>query len=145
MKTYRHADILKIFPDLKTRTLISWSEKEFFRPYHNPHGTGTRREYSEVNLVQIGILRALLLNDNKYPSSLIKLILNSFSIYLNKFNNFDCAIILFFKQLKDGFTADIEVIPSREISKKFQTSDHALTLVTIIFTKPVWEKIKAKL
>lgn len=59
MKTIQHKDVIKIFPGVSPRTLINWSEKGLFEPAVQPDGTGSRREYSVYNLVEIGIILEL--------------------------------------------------------------------------------------
>lgn len=70
MRNFKHGDVIKIFPDLKPRTLISWSEKGLFEPVVLPQGPGSRREYSERNLIEIGIIRVLI--SYRFPHSIVK-------------------------------------------------------------------------
>lgn len=77
MNTYTNRDVLRVFPDLKTRTLISWSEKGLFTPLLAPDGPGSRRLYSVKNLLEIGIIRELVLY--RFSLFAIKSILNKLS------------------------------------------------------------------
>jgi DNA-binding transcriptional MerR regulator len=61
MKEFRHKDVIKIF-NLKTRTLISWSEKGLFQPLKKPSGPGNWRKYSYSNLIEIGFIEWLMAN-----------------------------------------------------------------------------------
>lgn len=56
METIQHRDVVKIFPGITSRTSINWSEKGLFEPAVQASGTGTRREYSVYNLVEIGVI-----------------------------------------------------------------------------------------
>ena len=59
--SYQHKDIIKIFPDLSSRSLVSWAEKEILAPDHSDaKGRGTVRKYSFDNVVQAGIIRELM-------------------------------------------------------------------------------------
>ena len=58
---YQHKDILEIFPDLSSRSLVSWTEKELLKPdYGDARGRGTVRKYSFDNIIQAGIIRELM-------------------------------------------------------------------------------------
>ena len=57
---YLHRDILKVFPWIKPRTLISWSERGLVKPLGKAYGRGSARVYSYSNLVEIGIISELL-------------------------------------------------------------------------------------
>lgn len=59
-KLYRHSEVLKIYPSLRSRTLISWSEKKYFIPEVKPSGPGSRRQYSLKNLVEVGVIFELV-------------------------------------------------------------------------------------
>jgi len=59
-QTYTHSDIMKIFPEIKARTLISWSERELLTPLQAASGRGSSRLYSYSNLVEISIINELL-------------------------------------------------------------------------------------
>lgn len=58
--TFNHSDILKVFPGIKARTLISWSERGLIRPLQKASGRGSSRVYSYTNLIEIAILNELL-------------------------------------------------------------------------------------
>jgi len=56
-----HREVLKIFPWIKSRTLISWSERGLIIPeFEEASGRGTRRRYSYQNLIEIGFVSELL-------------------------------------------------------------------------------------
>lgn len=57
---FTHSDVLKIFPWLKARTIISWAERELIRPVLDASGRGSSRVYSYVNIMEIGIVSELL-------------------------------------------------------------------------------------
>lgn len=60
-KEFTHKEIKKIFPWIKTRTLISWSERGLVEPeYGDAEGRGTKRRYSYENLLQIAFADELL-------------------------------------------------------------------------------------
>jgi DNA-binding transcriptional MerR regulator len=59
-KTYRWKDIKKYYPELCQRTVMSWMERGLIKPYKDATGRGTKRIYSLGNMVEIGIMRALL-------------------------------------------------------------------------------------
>jgi DNA-binding transcriptional MerR regulator len=60
-KQFVHKEILKIFPWIKPRTLISWSERGLITPeFEDASGRGTRRKYSYRNLIKIGFVDELL-------------------------------------------------------------------------------------
>jgi DNA-binding transcriptional MerR regulator len=58
--TFIHTDILKIFPRVKARTMISWSERGLIQPLQDASGRGSSRVYSYKNLIEIGIISQLL-------------------------------------------------------------------------------------
>lgn len=83
---FNHRDILAVFPSIKPRTLISWSEKGLIKPLEKPINRGGKRIYSYENLIEIGFIRELLswgLGFNKISS-----IVNhkEFKQYFHKYN-----------------------------------------------------------
>ena len=52
MRLWSHKDVCKIF-GLKGRTLQSWAEKGFIKPYEGARGRGRVRRYDFGNLVEI--------------------------------------------------------------------------------------------
>jgi DNA-binding transcriptional MerR regulator len=58
---YHHQDILRIFPDINPRTLISWVEKRIIKPLAEPETRGGKRVYSYQNLMEIAFVRELAL------------------------------------------------------------------------------------
>lgn len=70
-----HRDILNIFPWIKARTLISWSERGLVKPdFSNAAGRGSSRVYSYSNLIEIGIVSEFLRHG--IPFSIIEEIMN---------------------------------------------------------------------
>ena len=60
-RQFVHKEVLKIFPWIKPRTLISWSERGLITPeFEDASGRGTRRKYSYKNLIEIGFVDELL-------------------------------------------------------------------------------------
>ena len=58
---FRHSDLMKIFPSLKPRTIISWSERELLEPdIQDAAGRGSSRCYSYKNLIEIAIIGEFL-------------------------------------------------------------------------------------
>lgn len=58
-KEFYHQDILRIFPDIRPRTLISWGEKGLIKPLREAENRGGKRIYSYKNLVEIAFVREL--------------------------------------------------------------------------------------
>lgn len=73
--TFTHTDILFIYPEVKARTLITWSERALIQPLQDAAGRGSSREYSYINLIEIGIISELY----RYglPFSTIKILMNN--------------------------------------------------------------------
>ncbi len=60
-REFVHKEVLKIFPWIKPRTLISWSERGLIQPeFEEASGRGTRRRYSFQNVIEIGFVDELL-------------------------------------------------------------------------------------
>jgi DNA-binding transcriptional MerR regulator len=57
---FTHSNILKIFPNVKARTMISWSERGLIQPLQDAAGRGSARIYSYTNIMEIGIIKELL-------------------------------------------------------------------------------------
>jgi DNA-binding transcriptional MerR regulator len=58
---FTHKEIKKIFPWVKTRTLISWSERGLVEPkFGDAEGRGSKRRYSYENLLEIAFADELL-------------------------------------------------------------------------------------
>ena len=76
---FLHRDILNIFPWLKPRTLISWSERGLIKPdFSNAAGRGSSRVYSYGNLIEIGIVSEFL--GHGIPFSIIEGIMNGSAV-----------------------------------------------------------------
>ncbi|OPY83926.1 MAG: hypothetical protein A4E71_02824 [Smithella sp. PtaU1.Bin162] len=58
-KEFYHQDILRIFPDIRPRTLISWGEKGLIKPLREAENRGGKRIYSYNNLIEIAFVREL--------------------------------------------------------------------------------------
>jgi len=61
-RKYYHKDVLKIFPDIKPRSLIHWAEIGLITPSEEPGNRGGKRGYSYSNLITIGLIRQLLMH-----------------------------------------------------------------------------------
>ncbi len=95
---YQHKDVLRIFPWLKARTLISWSERGLIKPdFNEASGRGSARVFSFTNLIEIGTVSELL--QNGIPFANINHIMNSATmIRIKKEKKFD-RIFWFDRQL----------------------------------------------
>jgi DNA-binding transcriptional MerR regulator len=75
-KQFLHRDVVKIFPWLKPRTLISWSERGLIKAdFSEAAGRGSSRVFSYSNLIEIGILSEFL--QNGIPFAMIKILIES--------------------------------------------------------------------
>ena len=60
-KSYQHKDIVRIFPNIPARSIISLCEKGLITPdYGDTTGNGVPRKYSLDNVIQIGIVREMM-------------------------------------------------------------------------------------
>lgn len=76
---FNHGDILRIYPWIKPRTLIYWSERGLIQPdFSDASGRGSSRLYSYTNVIEIGIVSELLVNG--IPFKRIKEIMTSSAI-----------------------------------------------------------------
>ena len=117
MNLYEHRNVLKIFPDLKTRTLISWSEKGLFKPEVEARGPGTRRGYSKKNLIQIGVIRELVSYGLRH--AIIKVIMYSLEqIFSLDDTTLDYVIIVQKQLLPDGQWGTVPSFALRSIFSK---------------------------
>lgn len=66
--TFIHRDVMKVFPWIKARTLISWSERGLIEPVSNAAGRGSSRVYSYANLIEIGIISQFLQHGIPFPN-----------------------------------------------------------------------------
>jgi hypothetical protein len=57
--TFHHTDILKIYPTVKVRSMLTWSERGLIQPLQDAAGRGSSRIYSYKNLIEIGIIGEL--------------------------------------------------------------------------------------
>ena len=89
---YVHSDVLKVFPYINPRTLISWNERGLITPdVSNSSGRGSSRIYSYLNLIQIGIAHEFLRFG--IPFSVIGSIMTGEAIMkLREGNDFDVVI-----------------------------------------------------
>jgi DNA-binding transcriptional MerR regulator len=150
MATWKHADVLKIFPDIKPRTLISWAEKGLITPEVLAKGSGTRREYTLNNLLEIGIIKELV--SRNVPHPLISQIVFDFSTYKHISQNYDLAIIVAMisaklpkkSSLRSYETPDIKIVMTEQITETIEEiyrANDAVTYVSMIFVFPIWKKI----
>ena len=73
--TFTHTRILHIFPHVKARSMISWSERGLIKPLRDAVGRGSSRLYSYTNLIEISIISELL--RYSLPFSTIKLVMRN--------------------------------------------------------------------
>ena len=60
-KEFLHRDVRKIFPWIKPRTLMSWTERGLLTPtYGDAAGPGTSRRYAFQDLIEIAFINELL-------------------------------------------------------------------------------------
>lgn len=114
MKLYAHRDILKIFPDLKTRTLISWSEKGLFSPEIDASGTGSRRLYSRKNLVEIGVIRELI--SYRFSHDIIRPLIEELNDQVKKYN-FDMVIVARRQIVSGGYVTAFTTGPRKKFAE----------------------------
>lgn len=107
MDLYTHKHVLEIFPDLKARTLIDWCESGMLIPAQQPDGTGTRRQYSLKNLVEIGVLRELV--SYRFSRELARNILGALNKRLTATQDYDFVIVASRQYNKFGFIEDIRI------------------------------------
>jgi DNA-binding transcriptional MerR regulator len=56
-----HRDLIQIFPSVKPRTIISWTERGLIEPeFEDASGRGSARRYSYRNLMEITFISELL-------------------------------------------------------------------------------------
>lgn len=91
---FKHRDVLRIYPDLRPRTLISWVDKGLLSPEVKASGTGTRNQYSVKNLVEIGVIRELI--TYRIPQSVVESIMRQLAneaSLLTEENDFDVVVV----------------------------------------------------
>ncbi len=59
-ETFQHKDILRVFPDLSARSLVSYCEKGLIIPFQDAEGRGKVRIYDFGNVIEAGIIRELV-------------------------------------------------------------------------------------
>ena len=98
-----HSDLLKIFPYINPRTLISWSERGLIKPdLLDSSGRGSSRVYSYSNLIEIGIVFELLRLG--LPFSMIAAIMGSDAVMgLRNTKDFD-VVLWTYRQAPDTTT-----------------------------------------
>lgn len=89
---FNHSEILKIYPWIKPRTLIYWSERDLIQPdFTDASGRGSSRLYSYTNVIEIGIVSELL--SHGIPFSHIKGIMDTPAIReMKEKKDFDIVI-----------------------------------------------------
>jgi DNA-binding transcriptional MerR regulator len=102
---FLHRDILNIFPWLKPRTLISWSERGLIKPdFSNAAGRGSSRVYSYANLIEIGIVSEFL--GHGIPFSIIEGIMNGSAVTKMKEEK-DFHVVIWSDRTIHGVTAQL--------------------------------------
>lgn len=75
-REFQHRDVLRVFPDIKPRSVIHWSEIGLMSSLlQDASGLGTKRLYSFRNLVEIAILRELSVN--QLPTRLMRMVMRA--------------------------------------------------------------------
>ena len=88
---FTHKDVLRIFPGIKARTLISWMERRLIVPFTSASGRGSSRIYSYLNLIEIGIVSEFL--KHGIPFSVIEEVMTSPAVKkLKEEKDFDVVI-----------------------------------------------------
>jgi DNA-binding transcriptional MerR regulator len=73
---FLHRNLIKIFPYVKPRTIISWTERGLLKPdYEDASGKGSSRRYSYRNLLEIAFISELF--SYGLPFSMVKNIVDS--------------------------------------------------------------------
>jgi DNA-binding transcriptional MerR regulator len=163
-KIYEHRDVLKVYPSLKPRTLISWSEKGLLTPVEKASGTGTRRRYSVRNLVEIGVILELV--SYKIPHLFISGVMERLSRErLTPENNFDVVVVSsrsnhtmddsgYFFDIRIGSRTDFSkdaaylIFGEKVVKKGSITTKTTIPQVTssiLVSLKDIWGYVKTKI
>ena len=95
---FAHKHVRQIFPWIKPRTLISWSERGIVKPaFEDAFGRGSRRLYSYGNLLEIAFADELLRYGIHF--GMIQMAMAEFRIVANKDNH---KYLFVFCRYKDG-------------------------------------------
>jgi len=96
---YTHKEVLRVFPKVNGRTLISWSERGLIHPEHgDASGPGTRRQYSFKNLIEIGIIKEM--ESYSLPFRTIRRVLNIYDEGV--FSHYRNNLVITFGKTVDG-------------------------------------------
>lgn len=89
---YSHKQIRQIFPWIKPRTLISWSERSLIKPNKDAFGRGTRRLYLYDNLLEIAFADELLQFGMHF--GMIQMMIGEFQNEIKK-KNYDFVFVIY--------------------------------------------------
>ena len=164
MDLYNHKDVLKVYTDLKPRTLISWVDKGLLSPQVKASGTGTRNQYSVNNLVEIGVIRELA--SYGMPHNVISSILKELSnkARLTEDDGYDvvfsvCRSYVSGYKRRTAHVGHIQVgsrsnfareaselvFGERQVEESLSTAFPEVGSAIIVSLADIWEYIKARL
>jgi DNA-binding transcriptional MerR regulator len=104
-KEFLHRDVMKIFTWIKSRTLMSWTERGLLTPtFGDAAGPGTSRRYAFPNLIEIAFINELLSYGMAF--SMIKIYINQ-KIYKEMIESQNWDMIFWVKR---------EELPSKGLS-----------------------------
>ena len=92
MRIFNHKDLLTIFPGIKSRTLMSWSERGLLTSLIEAQGYGSRRLYNFHNLIEIATIQEMV--SYRIHREIIKDVLSALRDRVSKQKNYDFVIIL---------------------------------------------------
>jgi len=163
MELFNHKDVLRVYTDLKPRTLISWVDKGVLSPQVKASGTGTRNRYSVRNLVEIGVIRELTSYGmtHNYISSILKQLAEKKT--LTEEDGYD-VVVAVSRGYVSGYRRGMAYIPYVRFGSRSRFDREAATLVfgerqdgdiltiipevgsaIIVSLADIWEYIKARL
>ena len=135
---FTHKEVLKVFPDINARTLISWSERGLVKPeVEDASGRGTKRRYSYKNLIEVGFVQELL--SYKLPFSLIQNFIMGLSHAIEEYG-FDLVFCTF--RTPEDFSSEgamVRYIPLRDF---FKSSTESM-LRSIVKSGPLGGPVKS--
>ena len=118
--TYRHKDIMNVYPDLSGRSLVSWSEKGILNlpPERDAVGRGSVRRYTFDEVIQAGVIRELM--GHGLTFRVIKNYFHQAWRDLIEQLNYNCVFILQRRTIRvDGRTE-----PAKEVNGKIEPPEY---------------------